>query len=161
MSAKRRQETLEAFCVPIEHDTQETLNAQTIPDVLTSELQQTRRSARSTRRGGASGGEYQQADIVPTNGDDDDDFLLDIDFDSDDDADSTRPRSKKRKTKAKGKGKGKGKGKAITRSRITSVGGSNMNTPPISNGVNPKVMLISLKAGALGLNLTVANNIYL
>jgi SWI/SNF-related matrix-associated actin-dependent regulator of chromatin subfamily A3 len=29
------------------------------------------------------------------------------------------------------------------------------------NGINPKVMLISLKAGALGLNLTVANNIYL
>lgn len=26
---------------------------------------------------------------------------------------------------------------------------------------NPKVMLISLKAGALGLNLTVANNVYL
>lgn len=155
MSAKRRQETLEAFCVPIEHDTQETSNAQPIPDVPTSELQQTRRSARSTRRGGASGREYQQADIVPTNGDDDDDFLLEMDFDSDDDADSTRPRSKKRKTKAKGKGK------AVTRSRIASVGGSNMNTPPISNGVNPKVMLISLKAGALGLNLTVANNIYL
>ena len=151
MSAKRRQETLEAFCVPIEHDAQDTSKVQSIPDVPTSELQQTRRSARSTRRGG----EYQQADIVPTNGDDDDDFLLDIDFDSDDDADSTLPRSKKRKTKAKGKGK------AVTRSRIASVGGSNMNTPPISNGVNPKVMLISLKAGALGLNLTVANKIYL
>ncbi|KAF8893981.1 SNF2 family N-terminal domain-containing protein [Infundibulicybe gibba] len=31
----------------------------------------------------------------------------------------------------------------------------------ISDDVNPKVMLISLKAGALGLNLTVANNVYL
>ena len=29
------------------------------------------------------------------------------------------------------------------------------------DGVNPRVMLISLKAGALGLNLTVANNVYL
>ena len=29
------------------------------------------------------------------------------------------------------------------------------------DGPNPKVMLISLKAGALGLNLTVANNVYL
>lgn len=30
-----------------------------------------------------------------------------------------------------------------------------------SRADNPKVMLISLKAGALGLNLTVANNVYL
>lgn len=155
MSATRRQETLEAFSVPIEHDTQETSNAQSIPDVSTSELQQTRRSARTSRRGEASGGVYQQADVMPTNADDDDDFLLDIEIDSDDDAASTRPRSKKRKTKAKGKGK------AVTRSRVASVGGSKLNTPSISNGVNPKVMLISLKAGALGLNLTVANNIYL
>jgi len=90
-----------------------------------------------------------------TNADDDDDFLLEIEIDSDDDAASTRPRNKKRKTKAKGKGK------AATRSRVASVGSSIKNTPSISNGVNPKVMLISLKAGALGLNLTVANNIYL
>ncbi|CAK5281753.1 unnamed protein product [Mycena citricolor] len=33
--------------------------------------------------------------------------------------------------------------------------------PYPSSGVNPRVMLISLKAGALGLNLTVANNVYL
>ena len=122
------------------------------------ELQQTRRSARSSRRGEASGGEYQQVDVMPTDDDDDDDFLLEIDADSDDDADSARPQSKKRKTKAKGKGKGKGK--AVARSRVASVGRT-MNTPSTSNGVNPKVMLISLKAGALGLNLTVANNIYL
>jgi len=147
MSAARRQETLEAFCVPIEHDTQENSNVQPMPDVPTSELRQTRRSARSSRRSEASGGEYQQADLMQTNDDDDDDFLLEITVDSDDDADSTRPLSKKRKTKAKGKGKGK----AATRSRAA----------PISNGVNPKIMLISLKAGALGLNLTVANNIYL
>jgi len=148
MSATRRQETLEAFCVPIEHDTQETSNVQLVPDVPTSELRQTRRSARSSRRSEASGGEYQQAGVMPANGDDDDDFLLDVTVDSDDDVDSTRPPSKKRKTKAKGKGKGK----AATRSRAAL---------SISNGVNPKVMLISLKTGALGLNLTVANNIYL
>ena len=29
------------------------------------------------------------------------------------------------------------------------------------SGAIPRVMLISLKAGALGLNLTVANNVYL
>lgn len=152
MSATRRQETLETFCVPIEHDSEETSNVQPVLDVPTSELRQTRRSARSSRRSEASGGEYQQAGVMPTNGDDDDDndFLLETTVDSDDDVDSTGPPSKKRKTKAKDKGKGKGK--AATRSRAAL---------PISNGVNPKVMLISLKAGALGLNLTVANNIYL
>ncbi|TFK26482.1 hypothetical protein FA15DRAFT_667364 [Coprinopsis marcescibilis] len=33
--------------------------------------------------------------------------------------------------------------------------------PSLNDNANPKVMLISLKAGALGLNLTVANNVYL
>lgn len=40
----------------------------------------------------------------------------------------------------------KGKGKAKTRERSSLI---------------PKVMLISLKAGALGLNLTMANNVFL
>ena len=147
MSAKRRQETLETFCVPIEHDIRETSNVHPVPDLPTSEVQQTRRSTRLSRRGEATGGEYQQANAMPTNSDDDDDFVLQIDVDSDDDVSGVRPRSKK------GKAKAKGKSKAPIQSRATS--------SSISNGVNPKVMLISLKAGALGLNLTVANNIYL
>ena len=57
----------------------------------------------------------------------------------------------------KGKGKGKGKGKAKATKASTQV-----QTPvPQFDGVNPRVMLISLKAGALGLNLTFANNVYL
>ena len=146
MSAKRRQETLETFCVPIEHDMRETSNVHPIPDLPPSEVQQTRRSTRLSRRE-ATGGEYQQANAMPTNSDDDDDFVLQIDVDSDDDVSGVRPRGKK------GKAKAKGKSKAPIQSRATS--------SSISNGVNPKVMLISLKAGALGLNLTVANNIYL
>lgn len=52
---------------------------------------------------------------------------------------------------AETKGKGKGtRGKSVKRSK--SFAGS-LDIP--------KVMLISLKAGALGLNLTVANNVYL
>jgi len=110
----------------------------------------------SSRRGEANGGEYQQENTIPTNSDDDDDFVLEMDVESDDGANGTRPRGKK----GKGKGKAKGKSKAGTRSRVASAGDTIMNGLS-SNGVNPKVMLISLKAGALGLNLTVANNIYL
>lgn len=66
----------------------------------------------------------------------DDDFVMGADDDADfDDEDF-----------AAGQGKGKGKATAPTW---------------FPGGVNPKVMLISLKAGALGLNLTVANNVYL
>lgn len=141
MSAKRRQETLETFCVPIGNDAPETAN---VPSIPMSETQQTRRSARSLRRGEASAGKYQQADAVDD--EEDDDFVPQMDADSDDGA---------RTRKKKGKAKAKGKFKAIARSDFAPVGNTAVN------GVNPKVMLISLKAGALGLNLTVANNIYL
>jgi SWI/SNF-related matrix-associated actin-dependent regulator of chromatin subfamily A3 len=80
---------------------------------------------------------------------DDEDFVPQMDANSDDGADGPRTRNKK------GKGKAKGKSKAAARSDFAPVGNAAVN------GVNPKVMLISLKAGALGLNLTVANNIYL
>jgi SWI/SNF-related matrix-associated actin-dependent regulator of chromatin subfamily A3 len=58
----------------------------------------------------------------------------------------------------KGKRKNKGKRKATTHMVEDNAAAFRM---PANNGVNPKVMLISLKAGALGLNLTVANNVYL
>lgn len=54
----------------------------------------------------------------------------------------------------KPKGKGKKEAKAFDDLYFTRSGSS-------SADVNAKVMLISLKAGALGLNLTVANNVYL
>jgi len=149
MSAKRRQETLETFCVPLGEDTPETANIQSTPISSTSEGQQTRRSARTSRRSAASAGEYQEADAMLFDNGDDDDFVAQVGFDSDDGADGPPTRNKK------GKGKAKGKSKAAARSDFASVGIAPMN------GINPKVMLISLKAGALGLNLTVANNIYL
>ncbi|KAF7306156.1 hypothetical protein HMN09_00770900 [Mycena chlorophos] len=62
----------------------------------------------------------------------------DEDFIDDDDDDAPR--------RKKGKGKGKQRAKASAYS---------------GSGGNPKVMLISLKAGALGLNLTVANHVFL
>jgi len=65
-------------------------------------------------------------------------------FDDDDFDENVSSRAKTRKSK--------GKGKAV---------GAIMRIDANANGVNPKVMLISLKAGALGLNLTVANNVFL
>ena len=74
---------------------------------------------------------------------DDDDFIVDDDEDR-------KPTKKK----------GKGKRKAST--KIVSSAALDLDFPSyLTDGVNPKVMLISLKAGALGLNLTVANNVYL
>ncbi|KAI0298566.1 SNF2 family N-terminal domain-containing protein [Russula brevipes] len=112
MSAKRRQETLETFCVPIEHNAQEI--------------------AIDPAKGKGNVGEYQQ-DVISINSGDDEDFMPQMDNDS----------------------------KAASRSYPGSVEDSDVNTSPNRDGVNPKIMLISLKAGALGLNLTVANNIYL
>jgi len=149
MSAKRRQETLETFCIPLTQDASEIANVQSTPIVSTSDGQRTRRSARTLRGGGTSAGQYQEADAKLLDDGDDDDFMPQFDADSDDGADGPPTRNKK------GKGKAKGKSKAAARSDFASVGVDPMN------GINPKVMLISLKAGALGLNLTVANNIYL
>lgn len=148
LSAKRRQETLEAFCVPLGQDAI-VANGQSTPIASTTEGQQLRRSGRSIRRGAASAGEYQEADAVLIDNGDDESFVPQVDSDSDDGGDGPPIRNKK------GKGKAKDKSKAATRSNSAQVGVAAMN------GVNPKVMLISLKAGAIGLNLTVANNIYL
>jgi SWI/SNF-related matrix-associated actin-dependent regulator of chromatin subfamily A3 len=166
MSAKRRQETLDTFSVPIENDSCEATVAQPIPMAPVSEVQSTRRSVRSSRRGESSAGEsHQDSEVMSIENDDDDDFVLGMDADSDDGAHDARTQSKKGKGKgkgkSKGKGKGKGKGKMATRSHLTPVGDNAAYDTSTRNGVNPKIMLISLKAGALGLNLTVANNVYL
>ncbi|KAJ6625516.1 SNF2 family N-terminal domain-containing protein [Mycena sp. CBHHK59/15] len=85
-------------------------------------------------------GRDEDSDFVMNGSDDDDDFL---DFED--------GIGKSKRQKVKGKGKGKQNAKAS----------SYANRPTFTLGKNPKVMLISLKAGALGLNLTVANNVYL
>ncbi|KAJ7076375.1 SNF2 family N-terminal domain-containing protein [Mycena belliarum] len=116
---------------------QETIAQFSVPveedDVAPSRAGTSRRS-RGRSSGGSVQREYDQDFVAGP--DDDSDFLDDEDDDS--------IYAKKNK---KDKGKRKGKGKA------TYTAGP--------SGENPKVMLISLKAGALGLNLTVANNVFL
>ncbi|KAF8527760.1 SNF2 family N-terminal domain-containing protein [Gautieria morchelliformis] len=134
MSARRRQEVLERFSIPLE-----VKNTLSLP----------KRSRRSTAKiiMDSDADDYdaqgpqdpQDPDFVLKNEDDDDLFLGDSN-------DEDTPWTAK-----KGKGKAKPKSKAKRRGQIDA----------FSDYRNPVVMLISLKAGALGLNLTVANNVYL
>ncbi|KAJ7647212.1 SNF2 family N-terminal domain-containing protein [Roridomyces roridus] len=125
MSAKRRQDTIAQFSIPLDDDGEDA------PEP-------------SARR--RSGGKSRDPE--------DSDFVMDVDDGSDfidDDDDDTVYSKKKGKGKGNAKAKGKAKGKATTSYASRS----------LAPGENPAVMLISLKAGALGLNLTVANNVYL
>ena len=160
MSARRRQETLEAFSVPIEDTTGEIADNYSTPVASVSEVQPTRRGARSSSRRGAEAMDSEQnAGAVLVISDDEDEFVPQvyvISDDDDDDDDDGAPTNKKGKSKAKGKRKVTARtGSAPMENNLTAF------RAPATNGVNPKVMLISLKAGALGLNLTVANNVYL
>ncbi|KAF7376249.1 DNA repair protein rad5 [Mycena sanguinolenta] len=123
MSAKRRQEVIAQFSVPVVED-------DTAP------------AATSRSRGRSSDGSAgRRGDSDYMEVDDDSDFI--------DDEDDDTAWSRNQKSKGKGKAKGKAKASSYTAQSTTPA------------GENPKVMLISLKAGALGLNLTVANNVYL
>ncbi|KAJ7446182.1 SNF2 family N-terminal domain-containing protein [Mycena galericulata] len=124
MSAKRRQETIAQFSIPLAAD-----DGRGVTEA-------------SRGRGRSSEGSIGRGQ--------DSDFVMELDDDSDfiDDGDDDTMYSKK---KSKGKGKGKAKANAASYTAKSK----------IAPGENPAVMLISLKAGALGLNLTVANNVYL
>ncbi|KAH9176256.1 SNF2 family N-terminal domain-containing protein [Lactarius sanguifluus] len=155
MSARRRQETIETFCVPIEGSTGEIADVDPTPDVSASEVQPTRRSARSSRRRGAEPVDGEQDAGTMIVSDDDDIFVPQVDVISDDDHDHDSAPTWNKKGKRKDKGKRKATAQTLLEDDIAPF------RTPATNGVNPKVMLISLKAGALGLNLTVANNVYL
>ncbi|KAI0344734.1 hypothetical protein BDW22DRAFT_1354880 [Trametopsis cervina] len=135
MSAKRRQEAIAQFSVPIKEDNV------TIPTASPP----TQGRARRTRKKAKTFA--PDSDVIVLDDDSDDDFIV-SDYEEDDDfiVDDDEPRKKK------GKGKSKGKSKAVPTPVYDEL---------LYDGENPKVMLISLKAGALGLNLTVANNVYL
>ncbi|RDB25140.1 DNA repair protein rad5 [Hypsizygus marmoreus] len=116
MSAKRRQETIARFSIPLPDGEGSSIRSRIVND---------------------------EDDYVM---DGSDDGFLD---DEDDNCAFSGKRKGKKSTKMKGKGR------ASTSNRRSDVDGSSFG------GENPKVMLLSLKAGAVGLNLTVANNVYL
>ncbi|KAG7446219.1 uncharacterized protein BT62DRAFT_103756 [Guyanagaster necrorhizus] len=125
MSAKKRQEVLARFSVPVVDAFVPTQN-----DALPQGRRRTGRIV--VENCDEDVVDNQDSDFVPMSQDDVDDFIV-----SDDDA--TR--------------KKEGKGKAKTR--------VSLDREILGEEGNPKVMLLSLKAGALGLNLTVANNVFL
>ncbi|KAF9222676.1 hypothetical protein BS17DRAFT_708165 [Gyrodon lividus] len=140
LSARRRQEVLERFSIPLE------------PNAPSSTFEET--PLPPTRRGRTA------TQSTPINDDDsfpngnDSDFVVENDVDDDEFEDAISTRVKKSNGKAKAKGKCK--------ARVTPVASAK---PAIDGsafyGEVPRVLLISLKAGALGLNLTVANNVFL
>lgn len=149
MSAKRRQETIAQFSVPLqEKATPDTVvQAPAASQAASSRPKRTRKTRSTTTV--VDGDDVIE---IVENGQDDD-FVMDDEVDDDDDFidDEDNELAAKRKKK----GTLKGKGKAVPKTPA-----SGYKTPAFT-GPNPKVMLISLKAGALGLNLTVANNVYL
>lgn len=166
MSARRRQETLECFSVAIEEGSEDA-------ELLAPSASQTRSqpqnksAGRSTRQRGEGAAAFPMEDDGTNEGDDD--FVPDGADDDDDDfvvSDDDTPWGQSKSKKGNGKGKGKANGKAKTKgkSKARFTGEDSVVTyksTAVAFGANPKVMLISLKAGALGLNLTVANNVYL
>ncbi|KAI0356200.1 hypothetical protein OH77DRAFT_1423798 [Trametes cingulata] len=153
MSARRRQETIARFSVPITPEdvgAAPPLSQATQPP--SSQPSEPVLSERSSRRRTRS----SQSLLLDESIDDgkDDDFVMSDGQDDDDDfVDENVPPTRTQGKKGKGKAKGKAKALASDPAPVSA--------SSLPDGVNPRVMLISLKAGALGLNLTVANNVYL
>ncbi|KAL1942554.1 hypothetical protein VTO73DRAFT_6156 [Trametes versicolor] len=166
MSARRRQETIARFSVPIKAG--EVTTAPPLSQVAqlsSSQPSEPVPSQRSTRRRTRS----TQSILLDGSLDDDkdDDFIM-VDPSSDDDDDdpfiddeNVPPTRTQAAKKGKGKAKGGAKGKGKKTARMSDLVPEEFMSASDTSDVNPRVMLISLKAGALGLNLTVANNVYL
>jgi SWI/SNF-related matrix-associated actin-dependent regulator of chromatin subfamily A3 len=141
LSARRRKEVLEQFSIPLEAEEDLAVDIDTpLPP---------RRRRTSTQTNLVEEDILLEDDdssfIVDDTGDDDDDFEEDI---------STMAKKGKEKSKPKNKGKAKATHGSRASQKARFDGSS-------CGGKTPRVMLISLKAGSLGLNLTVANNVIL
>jgi SWI/SNF-related matrix-associated actin-dependent regulator of chromatin subfamily A3 len=137
MSAKRRKETLERFSVPIEEPAEVVSQTQSQAEDDGRRLRR-RSFTKVTDRGVEAIADGDDSDFAMSTSGTSNDFLSNDEL-----------------KKAKGKAKRK------TNASVPKQGfRPSINDLPM-DGTNPKVMLISLKAGALGLNLTVANNVYL
>lgn len=155
MSAKRRADTIAKFCVPVK----DTPVVNEEPEGMSSRLRPLTQP-------------QSQPMELDDDGDDASDFAPGGDQPSDNDTEfdsDEEPQAKR----SKGKGKAKVKQKVLAKSKILEA------LRELDGESNPRVMLISLKgrprprlwqlsrtyeglaAGALGLNLTVANNVFL
>jgi SWI/SNF-related matrix-associated actin-dependent regulator of chromatin subfamily A3 len=137
LSAKRRKEVLEQFSIPLEAE------EDLVADIETS--LPPRRGRTSTQTA------LVEEDVLLE--DDDSSFIVDDDDDFEEDISTMT-------MKGKGKSKPKNKGKAKATYGPTTSQKATFDSSSLGSKI-PRVMLISLKAGSLGLNLTVANNIVL
>ncbi|KAG2342905.1 hypothetical protein BDR05DRAFT_963717 [Suillus weaverae] len=137
LSAKRRKEVLEQFSIPLEAEDDLAV------DIETSLPSRRRRMSTQTT-----------AEEVVILEDDDSSFIIDDDDDDFEEDISTMAK------KGKGKSKPKNKGKAKATYGPPTSQKARFDRSSFGSKV-PRVMLISLKAGSLGLNLTVANNVIL
>ncbi|KAG1890243.1 SNF2 family N-terminal domain-containing protein [Suillus subluteus] len=141
LSAKRRKEVLEQFSIPLEAE--EDLAV----DIETPLPPRRRRTSTQTT--------LVEEDVLLE--DDDSSFIVDDADDDDDDFEEDISTMAK-----KGKGKSKPKNKSKAKATYGPRTGQKAKFDGSSFGGRiPRVMLISLKAGSLGLNLTVANNVIL
>ncbi|KAJ3805975.1 SNF2 family N-terminal domain-containing protein, partial [Lentinula aff. lateritia] len=138
MSAKRRADAIARFSIPLE-------SIPTVPQEISTPAVASR--SRRLSRNASHNVKVAEGDQDA----DDEDFVMpsaDNDYSDDDEVTAAAT--------AKSKGKGKAK-----RTQGNSETEDDFSFGDTQNQNNPPVMLISLKAGALGLNLTVANNVYL
>lgn len=157
MSAKRRQETLERFSVPLSENEAPLPQSRSpspvsqVParaaDSESPEPTTTTRRGRKTRRAIV----LDSDDFVDPQ-DADGDFIMNGGDESDDDFVVQDDTPKKNEGKSKNS---KGKQKARVPDPFDEDDDDILPAlPPVDPSGNPRVMLISLKAGALGLNLT-------
>ncbi|KAF8318099.1 hypothetical protein DL93DRAFT_2054681, partial [Clavulina sp. PMI_390] len=164
MSAHRRQAVIDRFNIPLAGSLPDPPKPSIDLPSLPSDDEDMELPPIPTRRGraknstSASGSDDYDPSAEPQHEDDEDEGYDDASVYEESEPPS--PQKGKAKAKAKAKGKGKGKAKVISfadrrdallHSYDVGLGGGDI----------PKVLLISLKAGALGLQLTVANNVYL
>ncbi|KAK1224593.1 hypothetical protein PQX77_012488 [Marasmius sp. AFHP31] len=134
MSAKRREEAITRFSVPLA-TSKTSMHKDTTPQTPKG------RAHRASRKKSVA------LEALDGNDDDsDDDFAMGTSEADYSDFEDERP-----KKNSKGKGKGK----------QTFTEEDDLDDLAFATDENPTVMLLSLKAGAVGLNLTVANNVYL
>ncbi|KAF9263265.1 hypothetical protein L218DRAFT_927698 [Marasmius fiardii PR-910] len=133
MSVKKRQEAMTRFSVPLHKN----------PPTQTSPP-----GSSSVRNRRASQKKYFEDAFDRNEDDSGNDFVIGTSDTEDSDFEDNQPKSKKKE---------KGKSKEAY-SEDDDIDDTDVDVATIAN---PAVMLLSLKAGALGLNLTIANNVYL
>lgn len=130
MSAKKRQEVLARFSVPIAEAPIVDDDAMDVEPATSRRRKASRRAVMDDDDDDNFAPTRQDSDFTPMGQDDDDDFIVS----DDDDSYST----KKSKGKGKAKAKGKGKARAPSPERLDDLS--------FGNGGNPKILLLSLKA---------------